>query len=479
MKATGARLLASKTIWLGLIAILLCTAATTPKLVQTQADLYLDHGWVVVATQEVVTVEGAGNQNFDAIYTINTYTNEKYGPFLMDELTALSTDDPPVPLGRKVMDVAITPDGKTALISSSTQKLIHFVDLSDPAQPVYLSAVKIDIDAVDIDITAGGHYAIVAGPEGTESVFSIDIDNRKVAYQLILPAFDHDEEGTRITGTANAVEIAPNGTGILADYENGVIHTIQVGDAGRMTYCSASRYYINYDGETSLTPFDPPTGPGNSATYRSSMGITPNIPRPINVAIAPDGQTVLVPDARTYVDTTLDQYTALYDVGVYRITGACQVEFIGAITQLTHAIQTISIDPSSEKVYMMGNSRYSYDSTADPTNTYANDGLFVMNILGPGNVVFNEDESVDLQRQTTGQFPGVDGLAVYDGSVYASYPSLTIDGVTYPERYVSAIDLTTHALTQVDWGLTGVVDPVGLAVRPFTPHQTLLPFVIN
>jgi hypothetical protein len=106
-----------------------------------------------------------------------------------------------------------------------------------------------------------------------------------------------------------------------------------------------------------------------------------------------------------------------------------------------------------------------------------NDGLYVMDILGPGEVEINPSQSVDLLRFTSSQLFGVDGLAVYEGKAYASYPTLSIDSNLYPERFVSVVDLNTFKLTPVDWGLVTAKTPVGLAVRPYIPFRVNLPLI--
>ncbi|MEN6409793.1 MAG: hypothetical protein ABFD44_08795 [Anaerolineaceae bacterium] len=432
-----------------IIIMLLCTAGITPKNIQAAPNPITDSRWVVVASQEMVNDPTLGAQYYDAIYTMDTSTNTVYGPFLMNELTTLSESG--TPLGGDIFDVAITPDGKTALLSSFGNQLVHFVDISDPLNPVYLSSVKIDFYAEDIAITDDGHYALVTDGGFTSSLFSIDITTRTLVCKLYLPVFEKDAGGNPVRGFANAVAVAPDGTVMVADYFNGAIHTFLMGDYGGLTYTGTHRYYISPNGDVSLTP---------KTDYKAM--------RPVNVSIAPDGKTVLVSDVLNYADTNLPQYTNQFGVGVYKITNPGKMEYVNVITGLSHAIQTITFNETGNQAVMLGNFAMTYDETANPSIVYSNDRLYVMDILGPGEVVFDPSRSADLLRNTQSQLFGVDGLAVTEGKAYASYPTLSIDSTLYPERYLSVVDLNTLEVTQVDWGLTGSKTPVGVAA--VIPH---------
>jgi len=249
----------------------------------------------------------------------------------------------------------------------------------------------------------------------------------------------------------------------VVDYFGGKIHILTIGDKGTLTYHDTQGYYLSNTGDVSLTP----------ETGYESMS-------PSNVAISPDGQTVLVSDARNYVTIGgyPTQYTNHFSLGVYRITAPGELEFVNAITGLTHAMQTISFVEDGSMAYMLGNNAGSHDGTSDPIiDTYVNDRLFALEILGPGNVAFDPAQSTDLLRYTSGQLFGVDGLAVYEGKAYASYPTISIDITKYPQRYLSVVDLASMELTQVLWGDAGVSDPVGLAVRPYIPYKMFLPIM--
>jgi hypothetical protein len=131
-------------------------------------------------------------------------------------------------------------------------------------------------------------------------------------------------------------------------------------------------------------------------------------------------------------------------------------------------MQTITFNEAGNQAVMLGNGGMTHDGTASPMDVYLNDRLYVMDILGPGEVAFNSDDTADLLRNTQSQLFGVDGLAVIQGKAYASYPTISIDSTLYPERYISVVDLNTFEVTQVDWGLTASKTPVGVAA--VIPH---------
>lgn len=465
MKTIAPRTTLSRIVGIAFVIALLCTMIGSPQAAQATSNGLSGPGWVIVATQMKIqdSDDIEGNNYYNAIYTMNTYTNEVHGPFLMNELSPINPDpDWPYPQGMDLFDVALTPDGKTAIVSAFGQKTIFFVDVSDPLQPEFLSSVKLDIYAEDIAITADGRYALVTDGGFTTSVYTLDIQSQELIYELVLPTIDHDTVGNPIYGTTNAVAVAPDGTVVMADYFHGAIHTLRINSEGALTYTGTHRYYLSATGEVSLTAAE---------NYQPS--------RPVNVAIAPDGVTVLVSDTLNYVDINQPQYTNQYPVGVYRITQPGKLAFVQVVTGLPRAMQTINFTESGDRAIMLGNFGHSYDSDLTEPDSFQPDGLYVMDILGPGQVAFNPTQYVNFGHSTTSQLFGVDGLAVYEGKAYASYPTISIDYTLYPERYLSIVDLTTFELTEVDWGPAEERIPVGVAVRQFIPQQVFLPSILN
>ncbi len=458
MNASIARFSATRKILVIVVLFLLCGTIAAPQSIQAASNGLTGPSWVVVASQETVEDPVLGQLHYNAIYMVNTGSHVVHGPFLMNELTPL--DDSGKPLGGDAFDVAVTPDGKTALISSFTNQLIYFVDISEPLAPLYLSSLKIDIYAEDLAITADGRYALVTDGGFSKSVYSIDILERALSYELVVPTIGYDDGGLPIYGLTNAVAVAPDGTVVMADYFNGAIHALKIGESGTLTYYGTYRYYLSELGEVSMDPLE---------DYYPM--------RPVNVAIAPDGKTVLVSDSLNYTSPLTVDHTNQFGVGVYKITAPGRLEFVEVITGLSHAMQTITFNEAGDQAIMLGNNAMIYDYDATPSMIPVNDSLYVMDILAPGEVEFNPGKSADLLRHTDSQLFGVDGLAVYGGKAFASYPTISIDFKLYPTRYLSIVDLGTFEVSQVEWGPSYVNDPIGLAAIPFTPFQIYLPVV--
>src|SRR5690606_22424574 len=116
------------------------------------------------------------------------------------------------------------------------------------------------------------------------------------------------------------------------------IHTLLIDPDGVLTYTGTHQYFISQEGTVSLT------------REKASIGMGP-----VNIAIAPDNQTVLVSGVSMYADIGSPPYSNLYAVGVYKITEPGQIEFVEAITGLPHAMQTITFNKTGRKAVLLGN----------------------------------------------------------------------------------------------------------------------------
>ena len=451
----------------------LCTAV--PEITHIPAlPGVVDHpDWVVVATQLRINDPAWGpSAPYNTFHMVNTWTNATYGPFLVEEL---NPEDPATGLHTYggLFDVAVTPDGKTALMSDFGASKVFFVDLSRPLEPAFLGSLVMTTDptqdppvtmfAEDIAITPDGRYALVTDGGFSRYIISVDIHDRTQveAFELVI---GQDELDDPIYGYANAVAIGPDGTVVVADYFSGAIHTLLLNPDGTLTYIGTHKYYVSYDGVVSLDQF---------LTQPSPYGIF----RPVNVAISPDGRTVLAPDVANYTDTTLPQHTRLYSMGVYEVTAPGVLEFQGAITGLPHAFQSAVFTADGAQAVLLGNGAGSVDITTTPaTYLYPNDRIYLLDILAPGEVALHPGPTADLKHYTSSQLFGVDNLAVLEGVAYASYSTLSSgDSI----RVLSVVDLRTMDVAQLCWGLKGEQDPVGVAIRPFIPERIFLPHVAS
>lgn len=427
--------------------------------------------WVVVATHlRIEDPDWGPATSYNAFHMVNTWTNATYGPFLVEELNPV---DPETGLHTPggLFDVAVTPDGKTALMSDFGASKVFFVDLSRPLEPAYLGSLVMTTDptqdppatmfAEDIAITQDGRYALVTDGGFSRYIISIDLHDRTQveAFELVI---GQDEFDDPIYGYANAVEIGPDGTVVVADYFMGAIHTLLLNPDGTLTYTDTHKYYVSYDGEVSLDPY-------------LLQPFTYGVFRPVNVAISPDGRTVLAPDVANYSDTTLPQYTRLYSIGVYEVTAPGILEFKDALTGFPHAFQSTVFTADGTQAVLLGNGAMSVDVTTEPpTYLYPNDRLYRLDILAPGEAALHPGPTADLKHHTFSQLFGVDNLAVLEGIAYASYSTISSNDAI---RVLSVVDLSTMDVAQLCWGLTGEQDPVGVAIRPFIPERYFLPLM--
>lgn len=447
----------SRRIWGILAILLLCVAIAAPSVAHasTPATSSGMH-WLVVTGSELA--EGSATDIYDALYTIDADTNTVYGPFLKNELTAFT--EAGAPQGGDTFDLVVTPDGKTALVSAFGSSKIHFVDITDPLNPVYLSFVTLTFFAEDIALTPDGRFALVTDGGFTPYVAVIDIATRvQISLLDMTDQFTDPDTGDPYSGYANAVAVAPNNTVLMAEYFSGMLHTAILADDGTLTYNATYQYFVSEDGTVTTDPSSDPD------TVYSAF-------RPVNITIAPDGVTVLVSDAGSYTAVpTASQYTYQYTVGVYRISAPGVLEFEGAITGLDHALQTIAFGNYGRVGAGLGNNAGTYDSVTGPA--YENDRLYTIEVLAPGMVEIDPLKSVDLLRVTTSQLFGVDGLTIYRGNAYATYPTKPIEAELYPERYVSVVNLGSQTLTQIDWGPSSTYQLAGIAGVPIPLDSTL------
>jgi DNA-binding beta-propeller fold protein YncE len=221
------------------------------------------------------------------INTIDTVTNTVYGPFLGGQL---GTDG--------IYDVAVTHDGRTALIADFNGKKVYFVDVSDPTSPSFLGSLDMPMFIEDIDVTCDDRFAVAVDGSASNSVVSIDIDSRTIADTKTVPSY-----------YAVAVAIACDGTVIVASDSDSKLATLTIDDTGHLTVVT---------------------------TY------TQGLSEPGNIGIAPDEQTVIVCNRG---DDT---------VAVYQITWPGTLSYKGTISGLPKSyIQSVAFSQDGSKAYVL------------------------------------------------------------------------------------------------------------------------------
>ncbi|MHB2155103.1 VWA domain-containing protein [Calditrichota bacterium GD2] len=287
------------------------------------------------------------NINDRNISIVDTKTNAVNGPFLTGQLGSSG----------ELLDVAITPDNNTALVSNFGENKIYFIDIVDLANPVIKGSVDIGFSAEDIAIAPSGKYAIVTDGGSSTYVASIEISS-----MTLVTKFDLSPNH------AQAVAIAPDGQNVLiADYDNSQIIPLLL---------------------------DPNTGDlqlGNSGTIQISGS-------PLNIGISPQGNIALVPTTNSGMLDVLD------------IQGIDQIQYSGSFL-VREGLQSIVFNKDGSKAFVV-----SYFGSPD--------SLFELKIDQAGSVT-KTGRKVGLLSDHNGGFYGVDVVAVSnDGNwLYVGNPS--------------------------------------------------------
>lgn len=383
-----------------------------------------------------------GNQG--SIGLVNTDTGYAHGPFLKGQLGSE---------GGGLFDAVVTPDGKTAVVSGFGDSRVHFIDLTDLAAPALLGHVNIEMFAEDLSLTRDGRYAIVTDGGFNRNVVVLDVQAR-----TIVDVAQHRD----VYACGNAV--APDGTVVTVNYFGasletdpygkqtvlgGSLATWTIGADGQLTHANDYNVFLRTSGELSADPRAHAT-------------------RPVNVAIAPDGKTVLVPDVSAYNDTNGLDATgdwssgmAQYAMAVYRITSPGVLAYQGLVTGLPRAVQSIAFNESGSEAYLLGNN----GRTFQPDGTFiasTPDQVMVLEITGPGVVAIDHARTAELVRNSGSQLFGVDNIVARKGKAYASYS--TLSGAYIGEeqvrlRALSVVDVQTGEMTRLATGL-GPDEPI-------------------
>ncbi len=221
--------------------------------------------------------------------------NHTISPVLLNQFDYTTIDpDTGEPVGGQLgsegggrFDVAMTSNGLQALISNFGDSKVFFIDLSS-GTPVVAGMAKIDMFAEDIAIDPTNQWALVADGGFSPRLAVLHIPTRTwvpagvdpvtldpFSYRIVIgPGPDPIDPEDDVLGFANAVAIAPDGrTVIVADYFAGAIHVLLFDPAtGGLTYQQTVKLWKYGTDGTAAFPF---------------------LYRPVNVAISPDGRTVM------------------------------------------------------------------------------------------------------------------------------------------------------------------------------------------
>ena len=395
-----------------MLATLLCLASTA---VATTADSQQvtagsDYfGWVVTTD----TSDDGG------IWLVNGQNQEMIGPLLQDALGEH-------PGG--AINVEITADGKTALVSNYADYAVYFVDVSTPPtltidHSLPLSA-SMPMHVMDIAIMADGRYAVASSGYDGEYLVTLDLLTHT-------PVFTLDMSSLSPPHYATMVAAAPGGMVIYADHSGSEVGTLMIDESGQLTHTSAYTYQIG----------DYP-------------------PMPVNLYVAPDEQTVIVSDS---FSPTLS---------IFRIEASGDLSFTGFVHHLNTGgahndmpgVQSLAFNPANNLFYAVVNGRN--DEAFDDLP----DQVAVLEVQTPGKVRLLQPGAADLPRSTQGRLHGVDTAAVLGGNLYLGYPSSMDDELPYS---LVKVNLATMTAEQIP--IDGY--PTSMAVIPIRALQTFLPLV--
>ncbi len=331
-----------------------------------------------------VVVDSPSNQ----ICTLDfsTATPTVHGPFLTGEMGSF---------GGGLFDIAITPDGETALISNFGDSTVYRVDISDPTQPIVNGRVTTEFFAEDITITPDGKYALV-----TDGGFSTNLGIINLASFITSITYNVT------SGYANAVAIAPdNQTVIMADYFSGGIMYGKLGTNGLVS--DTFLYALSSNGKTN---------------------------RPVNVAISPDGKTVITANAGTNQFNVFE----IRSPGVV-VPGATPVIIC---SNIPFGGQSVAFSPAGDKAYILQNG---FD-----TNISEEHGLNYLSwarITGPGQAEMAGEGVTLLAAEGSSQLFGVDTLKVSPDGKTAIAGNPTLSGGT---NVISLVDLSDYSVAYMD-----------------------------
>ena len=303
----------------------------------------------------VIAVQNSGGEQDNqtlpgALYTVDAANNTLYGPFLQGQLGSA---------GGGLFDVTIAPDGRRAIVSNFGDSKVSLVDTYDPTDLQLIKSLNIGFFAEDTDITPDGKFALVVDGGFSAKLASINLASGTLVEEQDLGDMQ-----------AQAVAVTPDGTIVMVDYFGSKVNTATIDSSGHVT----------------------PGQSYNIATEtKDSTVITP---RPVNVAVAPDGQTVLV------LTTESDFVT------VYKITSPGTLTCMGRVFGLPAiwnnangnwryfgSQQSAAFNQSGTKAYILTNGR---GVLSDDTWTELPSTISVLDINGPGNVSLSIASAADI-----------------------------------------------------------------------------------
>jgi DNA-binding beta-propeller fold protein YncE len=325
---------------------------------------------------------GVVNLTSQGLTLLDPLTNSFYGPYFGDEIT--STSD------HALLDAAMTPDGKTALVSNFGGRRISFVDLSNPGDPqLDPTSITLSFFAEDIALTPDGKHAIVTDGGGSEHIAVIDVPSRTLTQDLVTSDVSHQ-----------AVAVAADGRTVLTvDYWQRKVNAFLLNPVtGTLQH----------------------TGPVDLDHYR-----------PVNVEFSPDGKTAIVANASSTSPTLLGGNPVFLSV-----------DAPGTVTLRGDVPLPLEVKAGQSVVFSRrtGGKAYYYATRwTTATLEYTNE-IHVLDISGPGEVS-HAGVIIPLSGfHGSSQLFGVDTMAIEPSGRYLYVSNMTMSAA---RNQLSVVDLQT------------------------------------
>ncbi|MBI4468076.1 MAG: WD40 repeat domain-containing protein [Acidobacteria bacterium] len=161
-----------------------------------------------------VVVNGGAERS---ISLIDAAADIPSGPFLGGQLGAAGTE---------LVDVAVAHDGSSAIVSNSLDRSLSFIDLGR-SLPSLRGTLSLPISLMDVALSPDGRIALVTGGAADADVITVDVEEQRIISPFAL-----------IGGAqASAVEVAPDSqTVLVCAYLTSQLHVLQLHPEGTLTH---------------------------------------------------------------------------------------------------------------------------------------------------------------------------------------------------------------------------------------------------
>lgn len=343
----------------------------------------------------------ARNQTFGVVALTNVAsigildgdTQTVTAPLLTGELGAASAGD--------VLDVVISPDGNTTLVSNFADSTVFFIDTSDPDAPEVIGSVVLSFFPEDMDMTPDGNYVLVSDGGPATKIAVLNVESRTLV-----------EEFNDPTLANQAVAVTPDGETVLtANTDKGTINAFTLSESGHLTYVASTD-----------------VSNGNKLF-------------PVNLTISPDGETAIVASG-----TALAANMAF---PVLTITGPGQITLSDMVTPSLSLIaaQSVVFNLAGTKAYL------NCEQEGVAPNV-----VVVLNVSASG-VVTDSGTSIEVDFANTDMLYGVETMALDNVGTYLYVSNF---GTTAGKTYVQVVDVATNTVVKTITFDTDSV-PTGIA----------------